>query len=389
MQPGGSAVDLSRTLLADEIGRVRRERWSGVLALTQGDVSKGLYFVQGEIAFAASTLEEDRLGSNLYRAGRITEAQFRTAMRPAEGQPQPLGRALVEAGVLTEPELATAVNAQVERIVLSVLRWSSGELRRRPMDRPIPEDLALDLDTRRLLLLGLRQYPDVARLERALGDAERLLRRVMPAPFDTESLPLTPAERAILALARRPTALRQLLGLPLPRPELVRAVTGLTAAGLLDEVLSPAAPPPVEAEPASSQVATQAAEPEPVVPWTTEAAVRAAGELLEQGSRERALDLLRECVRRAPEAPDARRLLALTLAQDAGFDADVELQFRLALEQAPADSALRYALASYYRRAGMTTRALLHLRLVLSADPEHAAAWRDLGELEAAQARRR
>ena len=40
---------------------------------------------------------------------------------------------------------------------------------------------------------------------------------------------------------------------------------------------------------------------------------------------------------------------------------------------------LRYALASYYRRSGMAARAILQLRLVLSADSGHAGAWRDLG----------
>jgi hypothetical protein len=37
----------------------------------------------------------------------------------------------------------------------------------------------------------------------------------------------------------------------------------------------------------------------------------------------------------------------------------------------------------------MAARAMLQLRLVLSADSGHAAAWRDLGELEAGETRRR
>jgi hypothetical protein len=36
----------------------------------------------------------------------------------------------------------------------------------------------------------------------------------------------------------------------------------------------------------------------------------------------------------------------------------------------------------------MAARAILQLRLVLSADAGHAAAWRDLGELEAGPTRR-
>ncbi len=388
MQASGSALDLSRTLLADVILAVREERWSGVLALTQGEVSKGLYFVEGGIAFAASTLEEDRLGANLYRGGRITEEQFRAAMRASEAPGQTLGRALVEAGVLSSAELATALTAQVERIVLSVLRWSSGVLRREPMDRPVPADLALELDLRRLLLLGLRQYPDVARLERQLGDPDRVLRRVSPPPFDTEGLPLLPVERAVLALGTRPVAVRQLLDLPHPRPAVARAVAGLLAAGLLADLRPAPVSRSAETPAPPSRVLAPGPPEAPAFP-SPEAAVRAAGELLERGERSRALEMLSECLARDPAARAARRLLALTLARDPGFAEEVELHFRLALEHQPSDSELRYALASYYRRAGMTTRALLHLRLVLSADPEHAAAWRDLAQIEAEQARRR
>ena len=62
MEGSGEVADLSRVLVADEIGRVRNQGWSGVLALSQGEVSKGLFFLDGAIVFAASTVEEDRLG---------------------------------------------------------------------------------------------------------------------------------------------------------------------------------------------------------------------------------------------------------------------------------------------------------------------------------------
>ena len=351
--------DLGRTMLVDEIQRARREGWSGVLALRQVEVSKGLYFVDGEIAFAASTLEEDRLGAILYRAGKISEAQFREAMRAAEETGQPLGRALVDAGVLTREELQDAVRAQVERVVLSVLRWTSGEIRRGAMDRPIPPELSVSLDTPRVLLLGMRQYPDVARLEREIGPPERVLRRASRAPFDYDALPPTPAERLVLAFCLRPTPVGELLAQPHPRADLVRAAAALLAGGLLQEV-------PAMAEP------TAPAE-----------VVAAARSLLERGDRRRALETLRGGLATKPEAPGARRLLAMLLAHEGGFDPDVESHFLIALDGQKNDAELRYALASYYRRSGLNGRALMHLRLVLSADPSHAAAWRDLGELEA------
>jgi tetratricopeptide (TPR) repeat protein len=353
-------LDLSRTLLVDEILRARRDRWSGVLALRQVEVSKGLYFVEGEIAFAASTLEEDRLGAMLYRSGKISEAQFRGAMKAAEETGQPLGHALVAAGVLTREERQEAVRAQVERVVLSVLRWTSGELRRGAMDRPIPPELSVNLDTPRVLLLGMRQFPDVARLEREIGPPERVLRRASRAPFDYDSMPFTPAERVVLALCLKPTPVDDLLDQPHPRAELVRAIAALVGGGLLQEV-----PPGADASAAPADV------------------VGSARSSLEKGDRRRALEILRGGLDATPEAPGARRLLAMLLAHEGGFDPAVEGHFLTVLATNPDDVELRYALGSYYRRSGLNGRALMHLRLVLSADPSHAAAWRDLGELEA------
>lgn len=360
-----AVLDLTRTLAADEIARARRERWSGVLVFRQGEVSKGLYCVDGDVAFAASTVEEDRLGALLFRAGKISEAQFRDAMRAAEGG-RPLGQTLVDTGILTAADLQAAVLAQVERIVLSVLRWTTGELRPEAMDRPIPAELAVTLDTPRLLLLGMRQFPDAARLEREVGPPERLLRRASRAAFDYDGVPPSPAERAVLALCLRPMAVADLFDLPHARGDVARAIAALLAAGLLQEA------------PAETPAPGASVEAEPL-----------ARRLLEKGDRARALEVLHAAVERDPQMRSARRLLAMLLAREGGFDAAVERHFTISLEADPGDVELRYALASYYRRAALGGRALLQLRLVLSADPSHAAAWRDLGELEAGGPRRR
>jgi hypothetical protein len=387
-----SSLDLTQALVAEEVVRVRAEGWSGVLALSQGQVTKGLYFVDGAIAFAASTVEEDRLGAGLFRAGKITEGQFRAAMRECEQSGRPLGHALVDLGYLAAGEVAAAMTTHVERIVLSVLRWTTGVLRREPMDRPLPADLALDLNTHRLLLLGTRQFPDAERLERALGEPGRRLRRVNPWPFDYDQVPPSPPERAALALSTRSVALGDLWTLPHPRAELARAVYALLVGGLLEDApprvpAAPLGPPPEAVRAVIGQPRPTPAEadltPPPLPPQTSEEAERLARGLLEKGFRQRAIAVLQEALERDPEGHGPRRLLAMTLAREGGFQASVESLFLSALEKEPRDTELRYALASYYRRSSMAPRAILQLRLVLSADPRHAAAWRDLGELEA------
>lgn len=376
------------------MARVRNERWSGVLALSQGEVSKGLYFLEGEIAFAASTVEEDRLGACLFRAGRLTEPQFRAAMREVEASGYPLGYVLVESRILSPQELSGALAAQVERIVLSVLRWTSGTLRREAMDRPIPADQALDLSTNRLLLLGMRLFPDADRLERALGDPARRLRRVTPAPFDYEQVESSPAERAALAMCARGASIGDLLSLPHARPQLLRAVHALLWGGLIEDApaprpaVAPAAAPRAPAPAYEAFPPEPEPEPEPEGPRSPEEAESLARSFLERGHRERALTILRESVAAHPGARGPRRLLALTLGREAGFQKEVERLFVELLEGEPSDTELRYALASYYRKGGLAGRAIIQLRLVLSADSGHAAAWRDLGELEAGPTRR-
>jgi uncharacterized protein DUF4388 len=379
-------ADLSRVLAADEIARARNDGWSGVLALSQGEVSKGIYFLDGAIVFAASTVEEDRLGACLFRAGRISEPQFRAAMREVEASGYPLGYVLVESRVLRPDELKGALASQVERIVLSVLRWTSGAMRQEPMDRPLPADQALEIDANRLLLLGMRQFPDAERLERSLGDPGRRLRRVSPPPFDYEQIQASPAERAALALCARPARLADLLALPHPRPQLVRAIAALAAGCLIED--APAAAEPARPSEAASigledHESPQGGEEPPPRTVTVEEAEQLARRLLERGQRDRAVALLREILERHPAARGPKRLLALTLARDGGFQAPVERLLLDLLEVDAQDNELRYALATYYRKAGMTARAILQLRIVLSADASHAAAWRDLGELEA------
>jgi hypothetical protein len=395
----GRTLSIDDVLVSEEVRRIRREGWSGVLALTQGRTSKGIYFLEGDIAFAASTEEEDRLGANLVRIGRITEVQFRAAMAAAQAPGQRLGQALIAAGVLDPTELAAAVTGQVERIVFSVLRWTKGQMQCRGMDRPLPLDLLLDLNTPRILLLGARTFPDAERLEGVLGGAASKLGRLSHPPFDYEALPSSPPERAVLALCARPTSLGEVLRLPHPRPRLIRAVYALLAGEMVAR--EDAADLPGVHLPAGTPLPTLEADPEPEVeePFREEVAgtpsssspetiERRARDLLEKGRRPEAVELLSAVVTEHPNALACRKLLVTARAHDGGFDPEVERLFLDILELEPGDVGLRYRLATYYRRAGMRARAMLQIRLVLSSDPGHAGAWRDLGELEAGEGSR-
>ena len=106
---------------------------------------------------------------------------------------------------------------------------------------------------------------------------------------------------------------------------------------------------------------------------------------LDKGDRARAISLLRQEVDRNPAAHGCRRRLAMTLASDGVFSPDLETMFLKTLEEAPKDNELRYRMATWYKKLGQGGRAIRQLKSVLEVDSTHAAAWRDLGELEAAE----
>ena len=114
-----------------------------------------------------------------------------------------------------------------------------------------------------------------------------------------------------------------------------------------------------------------------------------ARSLLESGDRDGAVPLLLEAVDLDPHDRGCRRLLALTLAGHATLHRTAERHFLAALEQDPHDVELRYRLAVYYRKAALPTRAMAQLNLVLSQNPRHEHAARDLQALESEAGRRR
>jgi tetratricopeptide (TPR) repeat protein len=391
-------MDLDETLLTETIRGLHRSGWSGVVAVTSGDVTKGLYFRRGRFVFAASTVEDDRLGEFLVRTGRINREQFEAALLAAQGPGRRLGQSLVEMGAVNDLDLEDLVAEQLHRIAVSAFRWTAGTALTEEVEDPIPADIALPLSTERLLLEGARTYPDPRRLEQALGDPGRRVQRAensRPA-FNYRRVSESRAEKTVLAALRGPKKIAELLSLPGPRPALVRAVYALFVGGLLEDAASetpaagvtaavPASVPPVAP-------ARPAAMPDPAAPLPPALAAlssdveKQARSLLEKGERVRALTLLHEEAERDPKARGCRRLLALLLAhQEQGLPAVLERLMLDLLEEDGRDVELRYRLAMSYKKAGTAGPAIRELKQVLAADPGHAAAWRDLAELEASE----
>lgn len=98
---------------------------TGIIKFIFKDAVKSLYFKNGNVIFATSNIDDDRLGESLIRNKKITEEQLNIAAKEISPT-RKLGKILVDKGFITAKELFLGVRAQIEEIVLSLFRFDTG-----------------------------------------------------------------------------------------------------------------------------------------------------------------------------------------------------------------------------------------------------------------------
>src|SRR3990172_10126878 len=139
----------SRTIGTAMLPEVVRDLWkaraSGTLVLERGSETKRIVFQRGDIVFAATNVEKERLGERLVREGKIRRSVLELALRVMERSSERLGTTMVEWGWVSSPEMGRAVATQIKEIIYSVFSWSSGQYRFELEEKAVPPDLVLDI----------------------------------------------------------------------------------------------------------------------------------------------------------------------------------------------------------------------------------------------------
>src|SRR3954471_19721500 len=71
--------------LCDILALVAQTGWRGELVVLDGDDARSIFFEQGNVVGAVTSVEEERLGSVLYRFGAITPEQHAQIASAAKG----------------------------------------------------------------------------------------------------------------------------------------------------------------------------------------------------------------------------------------------------------------------------------------------------------------
>ena len=227
--------NLAETPLPEMLATIHRHGVPGVMAFTEADITKRVFFVDGDVIFATSSDRSESLGDFLVREGRITDEQYRQSSDEMLRSPGTRhGSVLVQMGFLTQDELGKAVREQVQTIVWSVFNWKRGAVTFRVGRFRDDEVYKIKIPTPRVILSGCRRLDDGKTVTTRLGGRHAVFGR-LKVPQHLESVELEQAEQQVLELVNGKRTLFQLCEEgPLRPGQNARVLYAMSVLGLIE-----------------------------------------------------------------------------------------------------------------------------------------------------------
>ncbi|MDF3071177.1 MAG: hypothetical protein K0R38_6778 [Polyangiaceae bacterium] len=111
--------------LCDVIALLAQTGWRGELVVLDDQDVRSVFFDQGNVVGALTSVEDERLGAVLYRYGVIDE-QSRDRVMAQVKDGKRFGSAAIELGVLKQEQIYQYISKQVDEIVFATLTVSDG-----------------------------------------------------------------------------------------------------------------------------------------------------------------------------------------------------------------------------------------------------------------------
>ena len=205
-------------------GRLDVERSAG-----RGNV----FFKDGNVYFAESTLSRELVGQKLLKAKVLTDGQLMKALdEQAEGGGR-LGEVLLNAGLVDGHQLELALRGQIEDAVFDLLRWDAGEFDWAP-GADVDAEVSLSVSVENLIMEGSRRLDELAIITRKIPSEHALVEMAPAPPEGAAEINIRPDEWRVLVLVngqRTVLDIAEAVGSDVFAT--MRTLYGLAAAGLV------------------------------------------------------------------------------------------------------------------------------------------------------------
>ncbi|MEF9475939.1 MAG: DUF4388 domain-containing protein [Candidatus Mariimomonas ferrooxydans] len=146
--------NLKNFSLYQVLAYLNEQKKTGILTVEDGDVKKGVFIEDGDVIFASSNKEEDRLGRMLVKSGKITSEQAAESLRLMRQTGKRQGISLVELGHITPKDLFCELTNHVKAIIFSLFLIEEGTFSFLKIT-PSPEFVKLKINMESLICEGM------------------------------------------------------------------------------------------------------------------------------------------------------------------------------------------------------------------------------------------
>ncbi|PWT90046.1 MAG: hypothetical protein C5B54_07905 [Acidobacteria bacterium] len=169
--------DLNALGLPDVLEYLRTSRRTGILTFKRERIKKSLYIKDGNVIFASSNLQEERLGDLLLSWGKIRREDYVRSVEMLSSKKRQ-GKILVEIGAITPKQLWEGVQQQIRYIVYSLFDWTTGIFLFTPGELPSKENITADVSISDLVVEGIRRMKDTKALFSKFPSRDIILARM-------------------------------------------------------------------------------------------------------------------------------------------------------------------------------------------------------------------
>lgn len=197
--------------LSDIFIGFQRTLKAGVLSVNRETLNKKVFIKNGDIIFAASNQNEDRIGDILLKEGLITREQYLSAAERKRSTHERYVVILVDSGILKPAELLRTIELQASRIIesLFLLKDADFEFVEGPLSSQPP--VTLRLSVANLIYREVKKTADTELLEKYLLDT---IVDFSPAPLNLfQNIKLDASDRTLISFVDGTATIRELIRL--------------------------------------------------------------------------------------------------------------------------------------------------------------------------------
>jgi hypothetical protein len=221
--------------LPDVFRILAHNKVSGGLHVARESGDGTIYFRDGEVYFAFSSLTREFLGQRLVNAKLITQGQLLRILDEQKRSPEKrVGDLLVDKGYISTEMLDTFIKEQIQDAIFNLLQWDRGNFAFEAGESS-PQEVGLSVSVENLIMENSRRLEEWEVIQRKIPSLDVIVRMSPTPPEDVMEINIKPEEWTLLVLADGLRTVRDIAAATERSEfEACKIVYGLVTAGLLD-----------------------------------------------------------------------------------------------------------------------------------------------------------